>query len=124
MEWRFFQRFKKSIRYIMGHSIRSRQDADTTFSFIGFVNQLPLHLNDLLFLDALADGFNEQDIGMKSAINFFAGSAMVASFSSSRFFIKAVERLCKFESHDLLSDPFISQKEVAVHHLFIFDRPL
>jgi hypothetical protein len=108
----------------MSHPIGSRQDTDTAFSFIGSVSQFPLHLNDLLFLDALADGFNEQNIWMKRVINLFAGKAMIAGISPFRFFPKAVECLCKLESHVLLPNPFISQKEVAVHHLFMFDCPL
>jgi hypothetical protein len=49
---------------------------------------------------------------------------MIARLSGLRFFPEAVQGLRKLQSHGLLPDPFIPQKEVAVHDLPISDRPL
>jgi hypothetical protein len=61
---------------------------------------------------------------MKSVINLFTGSTMITGISSFGLCFEAVERLCKLKSHVLLSDPFVSQKEVAVNDFLVFDRPL
>jgi hypothetical protein len=50
-------------------------------ALIGFVGQLPLHLPHLIDLDVLSIWFNDQDIGVKSMINFFTGRAMIAAIS-------------------------------------------
>jgi hypothetical protein len=124
MERRFFQRFKKRIRYIMCHPVCSREDTDTTFSFIGFVSQFFLHLNDLLFLDALTDRFNEQNIWMKSVINLFTRAAMIAGFPSLNSFIEAIEGFCKLQGYPLFSDPLISEKEIAMGDFIPLDSSL
>jgi hypothetical protein len=61
---------------------------------------------------------------MKSVVNLLARNAMIARFSSLSLSREAVKRLCKLESHGLLSNPFIPQKEVTVHDLPVADRPL
>jgi hypothetical protein len=106
------------------HPVCSRQDTDTTLPFVGVVSQLPLHLPHLINLDVLPFRFNEQDIWMKRVVNFFARRAMIAGVSPFSLSSEAVERLSKLKSHGLLADPFIPQKEVAVHHLLISDGPL
>jgi hypothetical protein len=78
----------------------------------------------LIDLDILPFWFNEQNVGMKTMVNLSTGDAMIASISPVSLSSEAVERLCKLESHILLSDPFVSQKEVAVNDLLILDRPL
>jgi hypothetical protein len=108
----------------MSHPVCSREDTDTTFSFIGFVSQFFLHLNDLLFLDALTDGFNEQNIWMKSVINLFARKAMIAGIPSLNSFIETIEGFCKLQGYPLLSNPFISQKEIAMGDLIPLDGSL
>jgi hypothetical protein len=85
---------------------------------------LPLHLPHLIDFDVLPFWFNDQDIGMKSASNLFARSAMIAAIFPFNLSSEAVECLRKLESHILLSNAFVSQKKVAVHDLLIFDRPL
>jgi hypothetical protein len=106
-----------------GHSVCSGQDANPTLSFIGSVSQIPLHLPHLVYLEGLALWFDEQDIGMETVINLFAGETMIAGvlfFSPS---IETVEDLCKLESHILLSNPLISQKEITMTHFILMDRP-
>jgi hypothetical protein len=61
---------------------------------------------------------------METAINLFAGGATIAGILLFRPSLEAVEDFCKFESHILLSDPLIAQKEIAMEHLIRFDRPL
>jgi hypothetical protein len=108
----------------MSHPVCSRKDTDTTFSFIGSVSQFFLHLNDLLFPDALTDGFNEQDIWMKSVINLLTGRAMVAGIPSLNSLIETIEGLCELQGHLLLSDPLVSEKEIAVGDLIPLDGSL
>ena len=124
MKRRFFQRFKKSIWYIMSHPVCSREDTDTTFPFIGFVSQFFLHLNDLLFFDALTDGFNEQNIWMKSVVDLFARKALIARIPSLNPSTEAIEGLCKLQGYPLLSNPLISQKEITMGDLIPLDGPL
>ena len=124
MKRRLFQRFEKRIRYIMSHPICSRKDTDTTFSFIGSVSQLFLHLNDLFFPDALTDGFNDQNIWMESVINLFTGEAMITGIPSLNSLIETIEGLCKFQGHLLLSDPLVSKKEIAMGDLVPLDSSL
>jgi hypothetical protein len=124
MEGRFFQCLEKRIGYIMSHPVCSREDTDTTFSFIGFVSQFFLHLNDLLFLDALTDGFNEQNIWMKSVINLFTRKTMITGIPSLNPSIETIEGLCKLQGYPLLSDSLVSQKEITMGDLIPLDGPL
>jgi hypothetical protein len=78
----------------------------------------------LLFLDALTDGFNEQNIWMKSVINLFARKAMIAGVPFLNSFVEAIEGLCKLQGYPLLSNPFISQKEIAMGDLISPHGPL
>lgn len=124
MERRFFQCFKKRVGYIMSHPVCSGEDTDTTFSFIGSVSQIFLHLNDLLFLDALTDGFNEQNIWMKSVINLFARKAMIAGLPSFHPVIETIDGLCKLQGYPLLSNPLVSQKKITMGDLIALDSSL
>jgi hypothetical protein len=61
---------------------------------------------------------------MEMVIDLFAREAMIAGIPSSSPFVEAVQSLCKLYSHPLLSNPFISQKKVTIHHFIFFDGPL
>jgi hypothetical protein len=78
----------------------------------------------LIDLDILSLGLDEQNIGMKSMINLFAGRAMITSISFFRLTFKTIECLGKLKSHELLSNSFTPKKEIAVHDLLIFNRLL
>jgi hypothetical protein len=61
---------------------------------------------------------------MKSMINLSTGSTTITGISSFSLCLEAVEGFCKLKSYKLLTDPFVSQKEITVNDLLIFDRPL
>jgi len=61
---------------------------------------------------------------VEAIIDLFAGDTLIAGITLSSSFSKAVEGFGELESYPLLSDAFISPKEVTVGQRVFLDRPL
>jgi hypothetical protein len=123
MQGWFFQCLEEGIRHIRSHPISSRQDADTTATFIGSVSEIPLHLSHLVNLQGLAFWLDDQDIRMEMMIDLFARETSIASIPFFNFSFKAVDGFCKLDGHPLLANPFIAQEEVTMTHFIPMDCP-
>jgi hypothetical protein len=61
---------------------------------------------------------------VEAIIDLFAGDTLIAGIALFSSFSKAVEGFGELESYPLLSDAFISPKEVTVGQRVFLDRPL
>jgi hypothetical protein len=61
---------------------------------------------------------------VEAIIDLFAGDTLITGISLFRSSLKAVEGFGELESYPLLSNAFISPKQVTMGQRIFFDRPL